>query len=52
LIWLWKVTTDEDKTLIEENQAGINSRSYQPGRLAEVERSLMRFITHYTQAIA
>jgi len=52
LIWLWKVTTDQDKKLIEDNQAGVNSRGYEPGPLAEVERGLKRFVAGYIKAIS
>ena len=31
LKWLWDVTTIADKRIIENNQAGVNSRFYQPG---------------------
>ena len=32
LTWLWDVTTIADKTIIERNQAGGDSRFYVPGR--------------------
>ncbi len=37
LIWLWDVTTVADKTIIERNQAGVDSRFYEPGPLSAVD---------------
>ena len=34
LIWLWDVTTIADKSIIERNQAGVDSRFYEPGPLS------------------
>ena len=31
LSWLWRVTTEADKEIIERNQKGVNSRFYHPG---------------------
>ncbi|MBL9216346.1 MAG: aromatic ring-hydroxylating dioxygenase subunit alpha [Opitutaceae bacterium] len=31
LTWLWRVTTDQDKVIVEDNQAGVSSRAYEPG---------------------
>ncbi len=31
LIWFWKTTAEQDWKLCEDNQAGVNSRYYQPG---------------------
>ena len=31
LIWFWKTTAEQDWRLCQDNQAGINSRFYQPG---------------------
>ena len=25
LTWIWKVTTDQDKTIVDDNQSGVNS---------------------------
>ena len=33
LTWLWDVTTIADKEIIERNQAGVDSRFYEPGPL-------------------
>ncbi len=47
LIWLWDVTTIEDKQIIEDNQAGVNSRFYQPGPFTEMEDFERDFINWY-----
>jgi phenylpropionate dioxygenase-like ring-hydroxylating dioxygenase large terminal subunit len=43
LTWLWKVTSEEDKLIIEKNQAGVSSRFYQPGPYAAMESNTRRF---------
>ena len=43
LIWLWHVTTLADKAIIERNQAGVDSRFYEPGPLSPMED----FANHY-----
>ena len=40
LTWLWDVTTIADKKIIERNQAGVDSRFYEPGPLSQVRRFL------------
>jgi len=47
LIWLWDVTTIADKRIIEDNQAGVNSRFYQPGPFTEMEDFERDFINWY-----
>jgi Rieske 2Fe-2S family protein len=47
LTWLWDVTTQADKWIIENNQQGVNSRYYEPGPLAEMEAYTQRFIDLY-----
>lgn len=47
LIWLWDVTTIADKTIIERNQAGVDSRFYQPGPLSPMEDFTRRFLEWY-----
>ncbi len=44
LTWLWRVTSIADKRIIELNQQGINSRSYQPGPYAPMEQHTRRFV--------
>ena len=37
LTWLWRVTSEADKRITEDNQKGVNSRYYEPGPYAPVE---------------
>ena len=53
LKWLWDVTTVEDKMIIENNQAGVNSRFYRPGPYAPMEqRACARFVDWYIEEIS
>ncbi len=47
LIWLWDVTTRQDKIIIENNQRGILSSRYQPGCLSNQERRVDTFNKWY-----
>jgi Rieske 2Fe-2S family protein len=47
LTWLWDVTTIADKTIIERNQAGVDSRFYVPGPLSPMEDFTRRFLQWY-----
>lgn len=49
LTWLWDVTTEADKRIIENNAAGVNSRFYEPGPYSEMEHYLWRFISWYLE---
>jgi len=51
LTWLWDVTTDADKRIIENNAKGVNSRYYAPGPLSEMEDFTWGFIAWYLEAI-
>ena len=51
LTWLWDVTTEADKRIIENNAAGVNSRYYQSGSLSTMEDYLGRFISWYLHTI-
>jgi phenylpropionate dioxygenase-like ring-hydroxylating dioxygenase large terminal subunit len=44
LTWLWRVTSEADKRIIEANQQGVNSRWYEPGPYSEMERHASRFV--------
>ena len=37
LVWLWDVTTLQDKRIIEGNAAGVRSRAYEPGPYSKLE---------------
>ena len=52
LSWLWRVTTEADKTIIEKNQEGVNSRFYRPGPYAPMESFCARFVDWYLDTIA
>ena len=47
LTWLWDVTTMADKRIIEGNQAGVNSRFYEPGPYTKMEDLTQRFSEWY-----
>jgi phenylpropionate dioxygenase-like ring-hydroxylating dioxygenase large terminal subunit len=47
LTWLWHVTTLADKEIIERNQAGVDSRFYEPGPLSPMEDFTLRFLQWY-----
>jgi Rieske 2Fe-2S family protein len=47
MIWGWDRTTRQDKTITENNQAGIESTRYQPGRYSEHERRVVTFQQWY-----
>jgi phenylpropionate dioxygenase-like ring-hydroxylating dioxygenase large terminal subunit len=43
MIWGWDETTKQDKIITENNQAGILSTRYRPGRYSEHERRVVTF---------
>jgi len=47
MIWGWNETTKQDKEITENNQAGILSKQYQPGRYSEHERRVVTFQQWY-----
>ena len=51
LTWLWDVTTEADKRIIEHNARGVSSLYYQPGTLSKMEDFTGQFIAWYLQAI-
>jgi len=52
LAWVWKVTTDQDKKIVDDNQSGVNSVAYQPGPYSKVEQGLTRFTAWYLAEIS
>jgi Rieske 2Fe-2S family protein len=52
LIWLWDVTTVQDKALIERNAAGIRSLAYTPGPYSTLEGWTSRFVAQYLQGMS
>jgi len=51
LTWLWDVTTEADKRIIENNAKGVSSRHYQPGPLSDMEDFTGNFISWYLHNI-
>ena len=47
MIWGYHATTSQDKVITENNQAGIMSSRYQPGRYSDQEGSLIKFQKWY-----
>jgi Rieske 2Fe-2S family protein len=47
MIWGWDETTKQDKKITENNQAGILSKRYQPGRYSDQERRVVTFQEWY-----
>jgi len=52
MTWGWDRTTLQDKEITENNQAGILSKRYQPGRYSEHERRVVTFHQWYFSQIA
>ena len=52
LTWLWIVTSEADKRIIEQNQLGVNSRYYQPGPYAPMEANTRRYVEWYLGELA
>jgi Rieske 2Fe-2S family protein len=51
LTWLWTVTTEQDKSIIEANAAGIRSSRYVPGPVSLLEEDLDGFRAWYLGVI-
>ena len=47
LTWMWKTTSTEDKKIVEMNQAGVNSRFFEPGPYSTQETYAARFVEWY-----
>ena len=45
--WLWLKTVEEDLVICANNQAGVNSRYYQPGPYSKMEGTADRFMEWY-----
>jgi Rieske 2Fe-2S family protein len=52
LMWLWDVTSQADKTIIERNQAGVSSRAYRPGPFSLMEPGTRQFVERYLGEMA
>jgi Rieske 2Fe-2S family protein len=49
---LWKMTSLEDKRIVEMNQAGVNSRYFEPGPYSLQESYAQRFVDWYLSELA
>lgn len=52
LSWLWTVTTEEDKKIIEHTARGVRSHYFVPGPIAPMEYNELRYIDWYLQEIS
>ena len=52
LTWLWKTTSAEDKKIVEMNQAGVNSRFFEPGPYSLQETYAARFVDWYLKELS
>jgi phenylpropionate dioxygenase-like ring-hydroxylating dioxygenase large terminal subunit len=52
LTWLWRVTSDEDKAIIESTGRGVRSHYYTPGPIAPMEAQTQRLISWYLAELA
>jgi Rieske 2Fe-2S family protein len=51
LIWLWDVTTVQDKAIVELNARGVRSRVYQPGPYSTLESGPAALIQNYLREL-
>jgi phenylpropionate dioxygenase-like ring-hydroxylating dioxygenase large terminal subunit len=50
---VWKVTNDQDKALVERNQAGVRSSGYRPGPYSPaLEAGVLKFVDWYCGKLA
>lgn len=52
LTWLWRITSEADKRIIEHTARGVRSRFYEPGPLAPMEANEQRYLEWYLAEIA
>ena len=52
LTWLWRVTTEADKRIIEHAANGVASAFYVPGPLAPMEANEARYLSWYLHELA
>jgi Rieske 2Fe-2S family protein len=52
LRWLWETTTEQDKSLIELNAAGVATRGYVPGPYSKLEGMADDFVRRYLRLMA
>jgi Rieske 2Fe-2S family protein len=50
---VWRITNDQDRALVERNQAGVRSSGYRPGPyFPEVEAGVLKFVDWYCDRLA
>lgn len=52
IAWVWDITTKQDKTITENNNAGVMSSRYQPGPYSTHEERVVTFVKWYLNAIS
>ncbi len=52
LTWLWRVTTEADKRIIEHTARGVASAFFEPGPLAPMEANERRYLDWYLREVA
>jgi phenylpropionate dioxygenase-like ring-hydroxylating dioxygenase large terminal subunit len=52
MVWLWDVTTLQDKAIIERNAEGVRSRAYEAGPYSNLERLPARLVKRYLEELA
>ena len=51
VIAFWKATGEQDWKICEDNQRGINSKSYEPGPYSPTESGVADFVRTYLQLL-
>lgn len=51
LTWLWDITTQADEEIIKNNQAGVDSHFYRPGKLSKMEDFQQHFLNWYLEKL-
>jgi phenylpropionate dioxygenase-like ring-hydroxylating dioxygenase large terminal subunit len=51
LLWLWEVTTAQDKKIIEHTARGVKSAYFEPGPIAPMEYNELRYIAWYLEEV-
>jgi phenylpropionate dioxygenase-like ring-hydroxylating dioxygenase large terminal subunit len=52
MVWLWDVTTVQDKAIVELNAAGVRSRSYTPGPYSPLEVGAANLVRRYLEGLS